>query len=175
MTVCILHWFSSDIIFLSYVVLNEINWESITSVDVKHVKSYWHKLEVPTVLGKIWWGPKLTLRRVIWSSPHLNLTNHFTCYWLPCCIAITWGRSNLRTSVIWQRMTSMVYGRRVLEELPTLACHWVVCIGHLPFAAEVLNTSRHPNFSVSTIVMHKRSYPVWTLLAHSSFVIHFGN
>ena len=51
--VCILHWHSSDIIFQSYVVLNEINSELITFVNVNHVKLCWHRLEVPTGWGKI--------------------------------------------------------------------------------------------------------------------------
>ena len=41
----------SPVILYFCLVLNKINWESITSVDVKHAKSCWHRLEVPTVLG----------------------------------------------------------------------------------------------------------------------------
>ena len=89
--VCILHWFSSDIIFRSYVVLNEINWELITFVDVKHVKLCWHRLEVPTVLGKNCRFVNLMLRRVIWSLPNLlscHIFSHFVLYWQPCYIAV---------------------------------------------------------------------------------------
>ena len=53
----------------------------------------------------------------------------------------------------------MVCGRRELEEPQHLhVTVWVVCIGHLPFVAEVLDASGHPNFSKSTIAVHECSY-----------------